>query len=216
MLILFATASLAICSGLARSDDDAKARAALAIAKAMTSRVSAGPCDCVVTGVCRCDPATCNCGPGCPQHCGGVDGPAYAKAYRQAEKDGKPLVIWIGSACAPCIRSMDDCIHVTVSSYPKYASGVVVATYTQGCLREAGYWDRYPTAAEVRAVAFKTSYTSQGGSISGGGGGCPTCGASGFYGHSGGSVQYAPFRGSFGGYSRGGSRGSRGCSSCGG
>jgi hypothetical protein len=203
-------------------------------------------CDCGRTGICTCDPGTCDC-PECPCH--KYAKPVVLKAekppqapttYKEARKrcceEGGRLVVWVGGVCKPCVRELDECEHVAVESFsPCPNGGACLIEGRDGEAYVVQAWDgRFPTVDEVRAAKLRggrsvtncegcSNCPSGGCAFPGACGvaGCPSCGPGGCV--SCGQMAFGSGCASCGGGGpmmmggcSGGSCGGGGCASCGG
>ncbi len=121
-------------------------------------------CDCVNTGVCICDPGTCNCGPGCPQHCSEHKAKKKSSYHDMRAKvaRGARGMVWVGGVCGPCVSELTDCLHCSVDSF----RGVdeVGAVLIEGDGNEAYVvktWNgQFPSTGEVRASSLARARVS--------------------------------------------------------
>lgn len=149
MRVLFTLALLAATTPLlpaAEPAAEARARAALALALAqapappqapdvtpaartLTKGVNCGEYACPSNGG-----RGCSCGPDCP--CINVSPSkrslTYADARPQAAREGKALVVWVGTSCPACERELTDLLHVHVRTFPGAVAPCVVVGRPEG------------------------------------------------------------------------------------
>ena len=75
----------------------------------------------------------------------------YKKAYQEALRTQKPLIIWIGTVCPKCEREMSWAIHVHLDVFLKESSYRVIIGRTEGgkVLKVKEFY-KIPTAEEVK------------------------------------------------------------------
>jgi hypothetical protein len=114
------------------------------------------PCGCADS--CRCVAGEC----GSPECAALRDEDAYARAYRQAQARGVPLVLWIAEVCPACEQEMNGCVHGRLARWEDDTTPrAVIARKVGGRLCEIGQLPGIPTVEQIQRLLSRPTFAPQ-------------------------------------------------------